>query len=284
MSEAQPAGPAPTPVPEVHPVWEELEADGPQVGIVIPSEADREQIEAACNELLERAITFEVRVLSAHRNPREVAEYASTAMLRGVRVVIAAAGGAAALPGVIASYTELPVIGVPIERGNLGGMDALMSVVQMPDGVPVACMAINGARNAAIYAAKILAQGGAAPPHGRWTATEVRWSTRAARRWTVGQLDATIVLVQPAHAPATRPLRITSASPTSRVRGGSTRRWAGTATPTPSWASCSSSARVRCWRCGAVTSWPPTAASSTAAAGAGARPRRTCAPRSRWTR
>ena len=134
MSEPQPAGPAPTPVPEVHPVWEELEADGPQVGIVIPSEADREQIEAACNELLERAITFEVRVLSAHRNPREVAEYASTAMLRGVRVVIAAAGGAAALPGVIASYTELPVIGVPIERGNLGGMDALMSVVQMPDG------------------------------------------------------------------------------------------------------------------------------------------------------
>src|SRR6476469_6152356 len=157
VSEQQPAVPAP--VPEVHPGWEELEADGPQVGIVIPDEADRERIEAACNELLERAITFEVRVLSAHRNQREVAEYASTAMLRGV-------------PGVIASYTELPVIGVPIERGNLGGMDALMSVVQMPDGVPVACMAINGARNAAIYAAKILAQGGAAPPHGRWTATE----------------------------------------------------------------------------------------------------------------
>jgi 5-(carboxyamino)imidazole ribonucleotide mutase len=172
VSEQQPAGPAPTPVPEVHPVWEELEADGPQVGIVIPSEADREGIEAACNELLERTITFEVRVLSAHHNPRELAEYASTAMLRGLRVVIAAAGGAAALPGVIASYTELPVIGVPIERGSLGGMDALMSVVQMPDGVPVACMAINGARNAAIYAAKILAQGGAAPPHDRWTATE----------------------------------------------------------------------------------------------------------------
>src|SRR6476469_4492318 len=110
VSEQQPAGPAPTPVPEVHPFWEELEADVPQVGIVIPDEADRERIEAACNELLERAITFEVRVLSAHRNPREVAEYASTAMLRGVRVVIAAAGGAAALPGVIASYTALPVL------------------------------------------------------------------------------------------------------------------------------------------------------------------------------
>jgi 5-(carboxyamino)imidazole ribonucleotide mutase len=161
-----------TPVPEVHPVWEELEADGPQVGVVIANEGDREQIDGACNELLERAITFEVRVLSAHRNPREVAEYASTAALRGIRVIIAAAGGAAALPGVIASYTELPVIGVPIDRGNLGGMDALLSVVQMPEGVPVACMAINGARNAAIYAAKILAQGSASPPSDRWTATE----------------------------------------------------------------------------------------------------------------
>src|SRR3954465_15184657 len=165
VSEAQPAGPAPTPLPEVHPVWEELEADGPQVGIVIPSEADREQIEAACHELLERAITFEVRVLSAHRNPREGAEYASTAMLRGVRVIIAAAGGAAALPGVLASYTELPVIGIPIRRQEMGmgGFDALMSVVQMPRGGPVPCMAGNGAKNAAISAAKIRAQGQGPP-------------------------------------------------------------------------------------------------------------------------
>jgi 5-(carboxyamino)imidazole ribonucleotide mutase len=161
-----------TPATEVHPVWDELETDGPQVGIVIATEQDRALIEGACNELLDRGITFEVRVLSAHRNPREVAEYASTAALRGMRVVIAAAGGAAALPGVIASYTELPVIGVPLERGNLGGMDALLSVVQMPEGVPVACMAVNGSRNAAIYAAKILAQGGAAPHSGRWTATD----------------------------------------------------------------------------------------------------------------
>jgi len=165
----QPQG---VPMPEVHPVWEELEANGPHVGIVIATEGDREQIEAACNELLERAITFEVRVLSAHANPREVAEYSSTAALRGIRVIIAAAGGAAALPGVIASYTELPVIGVPIDRGNLGGLDALLSVVQMPEAVPVACMAINGARNAAIYAAKILAQGGGSPHSDRWTATE----------------------------------------------------------------------------------------------------------------
>jgi phosphoribosylaminoimidazole carboxylase PurE protein len=154
----------PTPQPQVHPVWQELEADGPQVGIVLASEGDREIMDAAINELIERAITLEVRILSAHRDPREVAEYASTAALRGVRVLIAAAGGAAALPGVIAAYTELPVIGVPVNRETLGGLDSLLSIVQMPEGVPVACMAVNGARNAAIYAAKILAQGQGPPP------------------------------------------------------------------------------------------------------------------------
>ena len=148
----------------MHPVWQELEADGPQVGIVMAFEADREIMDAAVNELMERAITFEIRTLSAHRDPREVAEYASTAALRGLRVLIAAAGGAAALPGVIAAYTELPVIGVPINRETLGGLDSLLSIVQMPAGVPVACMAVNGARNAAIYAAKILAQGQGPPP------------------------------------------------------------------------------------------------------------------------
>ena len=133
------------------------------MGIVIASEADRQIIGAACDELLERAITFELKVLSAHRDPRQVAEYASTATLRGLRVLIAAAGGSAALPGVIAAYTELPVIGVPIRRDELGGLDSLLSIVQMPDGVPVACMAVNGARNAAVYAAKILAQGQVLP-------------------------------------------------------------------------------------------------------------------------
>jgi len=154
----------PAPLPQVHPVWEELGGDGPQVGIVIASESDREIMADAVNELLELAITFELRVLSAHRDPREVAEYASTAALRGLRVIIAAAGGAAALPGVIAAYTELPVIGVPIKREELGGMDSLLSIVQMPPGVPVACMAVNGARNAAIYASKILSQGAGPPP------------------------------------------------------------------------------------------------------------------------
>jgi 5-(carboxyamino)imidazole ribonucleotide mutase len=143
-----------------------------RVGIVLGSDSDLETMLETVKVLEKLEIGHEVVVASAHRTPRRTEEWASSAASRGLRVLIAAAGGAAALPGVIASYTELPVIGVPIERGNLGGMDALMSVVQMPDGVPVACMAINGARNAAIYAAKILAQGGAAPPHGRWTATE----------------------------------------------------------------------------------------------------------------
>ena len=121
-------------------------------------------MQAAADELLERAITFEMKVLSAHRDPRGVAEYASTAALRGVRVIIAGAGKARRPAGRVAAYTELPVIGVPIKTSDLGGMDSLLSIVQMPSGVPVACMAINGARNAAIYAAKILAQGQGPPP------------------------------------------------------------------------------------------------------------------------
>lgn len=149
----------PVPAPEVKDIWEQLETDGPEVGIIMGSESDREVMEAAANELAERGISYEMQALSAHRNPRGVAEYASTAALRGVRVIIAGAGKAAALPGVVAAYTELPVIGVPIRTSDLGGMDSLLSIVQMPPGVPVACMAINGARNAAIFAAKILAQG-----------------------------------------------------------------------------------------------------------------------------
>jgi 5-(carboxyamino)imidazole ribonucleotide mutase len=156
----------PVPAPEVKDIWEQLESDGPDVGIIMGSESDREVMEAAANELAERGISYEMQALSAHRNPRAVAEYASTAALRGVRVIIAGAGKAAALPGVVAAYTELPVIGVPIRTSDLGGMDSLLSIAQMPPGVPVACMAINGARNAAIFASKILAQGplGSGPP------------------------------------------------------------------------------------------------------------------------
>ena len=122
-------------------------------------------MEPAIEELSERGISYELKVLSAHRDPRAVAEYASTAALRGVRVIIAGAGMAAALPGVVAAYTDLPVIGVPLasSKSALGGLDAILAIVQMPPGVPVACVSLNGARNAAILAAKILGQGGGYP-------------------------------------------------------------------------------------------------------------------------
>jgi 5-(carboxyamino)imidazole ribonucleotide mutase len=144
---------------------EELDEPGPLVGILIGSESDREAIEPAVRELDERGISNELRVLSAHRDPRGVAEYATTAQLRGVRVIIAGAGMSAALPGVAASYSDLPVIGVPLtsSKSAAGGLDAILAIVQMPPGVPVACVSLNGARNAAILAAKILAQGGGYP-------------------------------------------------------------------------------------------------------------------------
>lgn len=155
----------PEAAPETTALFAEFEENGPLVGILIGSESDREAIEPAVEELNARGISNELRVLSAHRDPRGVAEYASTAALRGVRVVIAGAGMAAALPGVVAAYTELPVIGVPLtsSKSVMGGLDALLSIVQMPPGVPVACVSVNGAKNAAILAAKILAQGGGYP-------------------------------------------------------------------------------------------------------------------------
>jgi 5-(carboxyamino)imidazole ribonucleotide mutase len=147
------------------PILEDFEDAGPLVGILIGSESDRELMDPAAEELNERAISHELRVLSAHRDPRGVAEYGSTAALRGVRVIIAAAGMSAALPGAVAAYTELPVIGVPLlsSKTAAGGLDAILAIVQMPPGVPVACVSLNGARNAAILAAKILAQGGGYP-------------------------------------------------------------------------------------------------------------------------
>ena len=133
-----------------------IEMEPVLVGIVMGSESDREVMEAACKELDERKIKYELNVLSAHRDPDKVAHYARTAQSRGIKVLIGGAGKAAALPGVLAAYTNLPVIGVPIKTSDLGGLDSLLSIVQMPPGVPVACVAINGARNAAILAAKIL--------------------------------------------------------------------------------------------------------------------------------
>lgn len=154
--------------PQPFAIFEEFQDEGPLVGILIGSESDRDAMDPVLEELSERGISHELRVLSAHRDPRGVAEYASTAALRGVRVIIAAAGMAAALPGVVAAYTELPVIGVPLtsSKSAVGGLDAILAIVQMPPGVPVACVSLNGAKNAAILAAKILAQGGAyqSPP------------------------------------------------------------------------------------------------------------------------
>lgn len=134
-------------------------ADTPEVGIIVGSESDRETMAAAVAELDSRKIQSEFEVLSAHRNPEGVAAWASSAAERGLVVIIAGAGMAAALPGVVAAYTELPVIGVPLisSKSPLGGVDALLSIVQMPPGVPVACVSIDGARNAAVLAARIVA-------------------------------------------------------------------------------------------------------------------------------
>ena len=126
------------------------------VSIIMGSQSDMPVMEKAKAYLEENNIAYEVNVMSAHRNPEAVAEYAKTAKERGVKVIIAGAGMAAALPGVIAAYTTLPVIGVPIKSGALQGIDALLAIVQMPPGVPVATMAIDGAKNAAVFAHKIL--------------------------------------------------------------------------------------------------------------------------------
>ena len=141
---------------EVEAMLQGIEMSPKLVAIIMGSESDREVMEAAARELDERKISYEMQVMSAHRDPDKVAQFAKQAQARGFKVVIAGAGKAAALPGVIASHTNLPVIGVPIKTSDLGGMDSLLSIVQMPPGVPVACVAINGARNAAILAAKIL--------------------------------------------------------------------------------------------------------------------------------
>ena len=137
---------------------EGLEVDAPQVGIVMGSKSDMPAMEAAAEELRKRGIGHEVRVMSAHREPDTVAGYAKNAQMRGLRVIIAGAGLSAALPGVVAAHTELPVIGVPLtsSKSVAGGLDALLSIAQMPPGVPVGCVGIDNARNAAVLAARIL--------------------------------------------------------------------------------------------------------------------------------
>ncbi len=135
-----------------------LEVDTPQVGIVMGSKSDMPAMDAAAEELRKRGIGHEVRVMSAHREPDTVAGYAKNAQMRGLRVIIAGAGLSAALPGVVAAHTALPVIGVPLtsSKSVAGGLDALLSIAQMPPGVPVGCVGVDNARNAAVLAARIL--------------------------------------------------------------------------------------------------------------------------------
>lgn len=128
----------------------------PLVGIIMGSKSDLPTMEGCTKELEELGVTYELVIASAHRNPDKVHEWAGTAHERGLKVIIAAAGKAAHLGGVVAAFTPLPVIGVPMKTSDLGGLDSLLSMVQMPSGVPVACVAINGAKNAAIYATQIL--------------------------------------------------------------------------------------------------------------------------------
>jgi 5-(carboxyamino)imidazole ribonucleotide mutase len=136
----------------------ELDVDAPRVGIVMGSKSDLPAMEKAEKELNERGIRSEVRVMSAHRDPELVSDYAKNARMRGIKVIIAGAGLSAALPGVVAAHTDLPVIGVPLTSSTSigGGLDALLSIVQMPPGVPVATVGVDNAKNAAVLAARIL--------------------------------------------------------------------------------------------------------------------------------
>jgi 5-(carboxyamino)imidazole ribonucleotide mutase len=143
-------------MPEVEEAFEEIDVDAPLVGIIMGSANDKEKMQPAGAALHEAGIRYEVRVMSAHRSPDKVRDYCENARMRGLKVIIAAAGMSAALPGFAAAHTDLPVIGVPIAGKNLGGLDALLSAAQMPPGVPVGCVAIDGAKNAGLLAARII--------------------------------------------------------------------------------------------------------------------------------
>ncbi len=140
--------PASDTLTEVEAELDEIEVDAPRVGIVMGSKTDMPEMEKAAKELEERGISYEIRVMSAHRDPDVVSDYAKNAHMRGLRVIIAGAGLSAALPGVCAAHTDLPVIGVPLTSRNsvAGGLDAVLAIAQMPPGVPVACVGVNAAR------------------------------------------------------------------------------------------------------------------------------------------
>jgi phosphoribosylaminoimidazole carboxylase PurE protein len=143
-------------MPQVEAAFDEIEVDAPLVGIIMGSQSDKPKMQPAGEALQEAGIRYEVRVMSAHRDPDVVRDYCQNARLRGLKVIIAGAGMSAALPGVAAAHTDLPVIGVPISGKALGGLDALLSASQMPPGVPVGCVAIDGAKNAGLLAVRII--------------------------------------------------------------------------------------------------------------------------------
>jgi 5-(carboxyamino)imidazole ribonucleotide mutase len=153
-------GPQTSAVTQADPETEfaDLAVDAPLVGIIMGSKSDMPEMEKAGGVLAEKGIRYEVRVMSAHRDPDTVADYCRNARMRGLRVIIAGAGLSAALPGVAAAHSDLPVIGVPLSSrlSAMGGLDAILSIVQMPPGVPVACVGLDNARNAGHLAARIL--------------------------------------------------------------------------------------------------------------------------------
>jgi 5-(carboxyamino)imidazole ribonucleotide mutase len=138
--------------------FDDLHVDTPLVGIIMGSKSDLPEMEKAGEVLADKGIRYEIRVMSAHRDPDTVADYCRNARMRGLRVIIAGAGLSAALPGVAAAHSDLPVIGVPLSSrlSAMGGLDAILSIVQMPPGVPVACVGLDNARNAGHLAARIL--------------------------------------------------------------------------------------------------------------------------------
>jgi 5-(carboxyamino)imidazole ribonucleotide mutase len=144
------------PMPGVEAAFEEIEVDAPLVAIIMGSKNDKPKMQPAGEALQQHGIRYEVRVMSAHRDPEKVRAYCHAARMRGLKVIIAGAGMSAALPGVAAAHTDLPVVAVPLSGKSLGGLDALLSSVQMPPGVPVGSVAIDGAKNAGLLAVRII--------------------------------------------------------------------------------------------------------------------------------
>ena len=143
-------------MPAVEEAFEEIDVDEPLVGIIMGSKNDKPKMQPAGAALHEAGISYEVRVMSAHRDPELVREYCHSARMRGLRVIIAGAGMSAALPGIAAAHTDLPVIGVPLAAKGLDTSDSLLATVQVPAATPVACVAIDGAKNAGVLAARII--------------------------------------------------------------------------------------------------------------------------------